>query len=678
MPFFLPWKGFCFIDDCIESTTKSHQRAVMKKSDVIQPDVLGTRKGTAFTTKPLTNNDEMHQENNRTLIRKLAEKSNVAAENKILKAELAKLEFQLALSNNKNRQLENEKDEWASASSQSAMDSRILTLEQENLRLMEKELKSSRVNIEAKDRLLELISFLSSDNTAADSIDKVLETNLTEFEDKNTQVLRLLAESKMEISKPAVIQQASSDFGNPTPPINVSYQPNDEILFDELHHSTFDSMDDLFATPPAASSSFIDTNEEDDDIEYQFLVFNNSPRSVHGEDIIRQLELMVGAVENYTMFADQNGNNSGIMGVNFVDPPDARRAHKIFDGMFFEGHNQKVEVRFSVNGKQSYQKEEDSVPVTDFEADWIKAINASPPIDYATTVSESYQKEEDSVPVTDFEADWIKAINASPTIDYATTVSEDLSTMSSQQNSCFPIAEPLPGKKRTFEDVVGRAIPPSISYYIKLLPSATTSSNRSAATQPTNASEIQSVTNGRSLSVSPTYGRPVSSSRPGCSASKIPVRVSNGPFAAETEPNETKNMGFKSKIPIRVKTMNRTFPQTEDSISKDVSSESRPSVKTVLPPANVVASKIPVRVATSKPIVSDNKPNVTSELQQSLADNKLKPKIPVRPTRSSAERQAFNKVSHLQNSDGSSCGLACYCRISPPSIGSSRGRNVVK
>jgi hypothetical protein len=85
-----------------------------------------------------------------------------------------------------------------------------------------------------------------------------------------------------------------------------------------------------------------------------------------------------------------------------------------------------------------------------------------------------------------------------------------------------------------------------------------------------------------------------------------------------------------------------------------------------------------VRVATSKPIVSDNKPNVTSELQQSLADNKLKPKIPVRPTRSSAERQAFNKVSHLQNSDGSSCGLACYCRISPPSIGSSRGRNVVK
>jgi hypothetical protein len=80
-----------------------------------------------------------------------------------------------------------------------------------------------------------------------------------------------------------------------------------------------------------------------------------------------------------------------------------------------------------------------------------------------------------------------------------------------------------------------------------------------------------------------------------------------------------------------------------------------------------------VRVATSKKIVSDNRPNVTSELQQSLADNKLKSKIPVRSTRSSAERQAFNKVVNLQKSNGSSCGLACNCRISPPSIGSSRG-----
>ncbi|EFX87861.1 hypothetical protein DAPPUDRAFT_234314 [Daphnia pulex] len=599
LPYFLYWMG-CFIDDCIESTTKSHQRAVVKSKSIIQP---GTRKGNAFTTKPLTNNDNIHQENNRTLIRKLAENSNVAAENKILKAELAKLEFELALSNNKNRQFENEKDEWVS--SQTAMETKILTLEQENLRLIEKESESSRV-IEAKDRLLESISFLSSDNTAADSIDQVLENNLTGFEDKNTEVLRLLAESKMETSKPSVIQQASSDYGNPTAPINVSYKPNDEILVDELHHRTSDSMDDV-ASPPAASSSFTDTNEEDDDIEYQFLMLFNLPRSVRGEDIVRQFEVMVGAVENYTMFADRSGNYSGIIGLNFVYPPDARRAYKIFDGMFFEGHNQKVEVRYIVNGKRSYQKEEDSVPVTEFEADWIKAINASPPIDYATTVS------------------------------------EDLSTTSSQQNSCFPIAEPLPGKKRAFEDVVGRAIPPSVR---KLLPSATSSNRSAAAEQPTNASEIKSVTNGRSLSVSRTYGRPVSSSRLGCSSSKIPVRVSNGPFAAETEPNETKNT------------------------STDVSSESRPSVKTVLPPANVAASKIPVRVANSKQIV-------TSELQQSLADNKLKSRIPVRSTRSSAERQAFNKVVHLQKSDGSSCGLACNCRSSP-SIGSRRGRNVVK
>ena len=452
---------------CIEST-KSHQRAVVKSKSVIQPDVLGTRKGTAFTTRPTRpsmTKDNIYEENNRTLIRKLAENRNVAADNKILKVQVAKLEFELALANNKIRQLENQQDEWAASRREMGAKQRIP--EQANLRLVGKKSKSSRVIEANKDRLLEVISFLSSDKTATDSIDNVLENNLTGFEDKNTEILRLLAESKMEISKPSVIQQASSDFGNP--------------------------------------------------------------------------------------------------------PVETTR-------------------------------------------------------------------------------------------------------MTFQQNSCFPIAEPLPGKKRTFEDVAGRAIPPSVR---KLLPPAT-SSNRSAAEQPTNASEIQSVTNGRSLSVSPTYGRPVSSSRLGCSASKIPVRVSNGPFAAETEPNEMKNMGFKSKIPIRVKTMNHTFPQREDSISKDVSSESRPSVKTVLPSANVVASKIPVRVATSKKIVSDNKPNVTSELQQSLADNKLKSKIPVRSTRSSAERQAFNKVVNLQKSNGSSCGLACNCRISPPSIGSSRGRNFVK
>jgi hypothetical protein len=362
MPIFLPWMGFCFIDVCIESTTKSHQRAVMKKS-VIQPDVLGTRKGTAFTTRPTRpsmTKDNIYQENNRTLIRKLAENSNVAAENKILKAELAKLEFELALSNNKNRQLENEKDEWASASSQSAMETRILALEQENLRLIEKESESSRV-IEAKDRLLELISFLSSDNTPADSIDKVLEKNLTGFEDKkNTEVLRRLAESKMEISEPAMIH-ASTDFGNPSAPINISCKSTNEILIDELHRPTSDLVDDV-ASPTAASSSFIDTNKE---TVVEYLIISNLPPSVLGADIVDDFQLMIGSVKHYTTFTDENSQYLGTMAVEFVNPPDARRAYKTYDGMLFEGQNKlwyKAEVVHYVKRQRSSQTEEESVP----------------------------------------------------------------------------------------------------------------------------------------------------------------------------------------------------------------------------------------------------------------------------------------------------------------------------
>ncbi|EFX61913.1 hypothetical protein DAPPUDRAFT_120776, partial [Daphnia pulex] len=157
---------------CIEST-KSHQRAVVKSKSIVQPDVLGTRKGTVFTTRPTRpsiTNDNIHLENNRTLIRKLAENSNVAADNKKLKVQVAKLEFQLALANSKIRQLENQQDEWAA--SRCAIGAKQRILEQANHRLVGKKSMSSRVIEANKDRLLEVISFLSSDNTATDSIDQ--------------------------------------------------------------------------------------------------------------------------------------------------------------------------------------------------------------------------------------------------------------------------------------------------------------------------------------------------------------------------------------------------------------------------------------------------------------------------------------------------------------------------
>ncbi|EFX72437.1 hypothetical protein DAPPUDRAFT_254376 [Daphnia pulex] len=352
---FLIWIVLSFVSHCTEITRPC--RAVdTKKSIRVEPDVLGTRKGTGFSTRPSSTNDNSFQENNKNLIKKLAEKSNVAVENQNLKLEVAKLQFELALSKSKNRYLENQQDELLAASSKSAMEARILILEQENLRLIEKESKS-RGLIEAKDRLLEVISFLSSDKTTADSIDKVLENNLTVFEDKNTEVLRLLAESKMEISKPVI--QAS---GKPSAPINVSCKSTNETLIDELQHQpTSDSVDDV-ASPTAASSSFFDTNEE---TVVEYLIISNLPPSVPCADIVDDFQLMIGSVKHYTTFTDENSQYLGSMAVEFVNPSDARRAYKTYDGMKFEGQNKlwyKAEVVYYVKRQRSYQTEEESVP----------------------------------------------------------------------------------------------------------------------------------------------------------------------------------------------------------------------------------------------------------------------------------------------------------------------------
>jgi hypothetical protein len=71
------WIGLCFVSHCTE-LTRSQTVVDTKKSIRVEPDVLGSRKGTAITTRPsITNNNDSYQENNNNLIKKLAEKSNV-------------------------------------------------------------------------------------------------------------------------------------------------------------------------------------------------------------------------------------------------------------------------------------------------------------------------------------------------------------------------------------------------------------------------------------------------------------------------------------------------------------------------------------------------------------------------------------------------------------------------
>ncbi len=368
------WIGFSFVSHCTE-ITRSRTVVNTKKSIRVESEVLFTRRRTVSNTRQSTTSDDSYN----TLIKKLSEKSTVAIENQNLKVEVAKLEFKLALSDSKIRKLKNTRDELAA--SNSAMKSRLLILEQENLRLTNKETKLRR-SIEDQDQLLDVISWLTSGDTD-DRIAKLSENNLTGLEEQNQAVLRLLAASKHETFKKVSSNvgcdesiQASNDFANSPATVEVS-QSTDETLADELHQPTSDSNTGLksFANdtptkglwwtsanarmknqkrqlkvpgedfppfvpeiivvnnvlpPPAASPSFID-NRKVADVEY--LLLSNLPPSVHGADIVEHFELMIGDVEQYTMFADENGTYSGTLAVVFVHPPDARRAYKTYDGL---------------------------------------------------------------------------------------------------------------------------------------------------------------------------------------------------------------------------------------------------------------------------------------------------------------------------------------------------------
>lgn len=425
---FFIWIGFSFISHCIENT-RLRQRAVVKKNIRVEPDVLGTRKGTVSNTRQSTTSADSYN----SLIKKLAEKGNVAVENQDLKIQVTKLQIELALSDSKIRKLKNAQNELAA--SRCSMEARLLTLERENLTLINKESKLRQI-IEDKDRLLDVVSLLSSDNTP-DCIGNLFDNNLIGLDEKNKEVRRLLAESKKAKPMSSDVECGSKE---PIPAtvddVEVSITSTDETLVEELYQSTPDSDNgvkgltdysppkglwwtsantrrtnqkrqlqmpgadfppfvpevivmDRVLPPPTKSPAFVD-NRKMPDVEY--LLLTNLPPSVHGADIVEHFELMVGDVEQYTMFADENGHYSGSMGVVFVHPPDTRRAYKTYDGMLFEGHNQlwyKVEVAYFTNGQRSYQKEKDSATAaTDgvFVADW---INASTVIAYATSVSET-------------------------------------------------------------------------------------------------------------------------------------------------------------------------------------------------------------------------------------------------------------------------------------------------
>ncbi|EFX77434.1 hypothetical protein DAPPUDRAFT_247492 [Daphnia pulex] len=326
----------------------------------VKPDDLGTRKGTLNTTRQSTvSNHNNYQENNNNLIKKLAEKSNVAAENKILKVELAKLQFELALSENNNRKLEKALDELA-ASNKSAMEAQILFLEEENIRLIDNQSKSKRI-IEHKDRVLEAISLLSSADNIGDEMNNLCDKNLIGTDEKKTEVLRLLAERTEktitqvtpDVGCEEPDMQPSNDLAICAAPIEVSAaESTDETLVDELCQSTPDS-DTCTNLKPS-------TEEE-----VQYLLLSNLPPSVHGAEILARLQLMIGQVKQYTMFVDDKGQYTGTMAVAFVHPSDARRAYKTCDGMMFEGEMKlryKVEVAYYINGQRFYQKEKEPVP----------------------------------------------------------------------------------------------------------------------------------------------------------------------------------------------------------------------------------------------------------------------------------------------------------------------------
>jgi hypothetical protein len=369
------WIGLCFVSHCTE-LTRSQTVVDTKKSIRVEPDVLGTRKGTAITTRPSITSNNSYQENNNNLIKKLAEKSNVAAENKILKVELAKLKFELALSENNNRKLEKALDaklDELAASNKSAMEARILFLEEENMRLIDNQTKSKLI-IEHKDRVLEAISLLSSGDTG-DEMDNLCDNNLIGTDEKKTEFLRLLAERTEktitqvtpDVGCEEPNMQPSNDLAICAAPIEVSAaESTDETLVDELCQSTPDSDT---STDPKPS-----TEEE-----VQYLLLSNLPPSVHGAEILNRLQLMIGQVKQYTMFVDDKGKYTGTMAVAFVHPSAVRRAYQTCDGMFFEGELQlwhQAEVAYYINGQRFYQEEEEppapvevSQPIDETSAD---------------------------------------------------------------------------------------------------------------------------------------------------------------------------------------------------------------------------------------------------------------------------------------------------------------------
>ena len=325
--------------------------------------------------------------------------------------EVAKLEFKLALSKSKIRKLKNEQAELAD--SKTAMETRLSILEEENLRLIEQETKSRRV-IEHKDRLLEVISLLSSVNTG-NSIDKVFENNLIGLDEKNKEVLGLLTntsktetqvipDARCETTPVEEIDQPNPDLGyngllaDYTHPKGLWWSPAKTVMADKKQQLRMPGEDfppfvpeviimDRYLQPP-----FVD-NGKVGDIEH--IILMNLPPSVNGADIVEDFELQIGAVARWTMFTDENGHYSGTMEVVFVHPPDARRAYKTYDGMLFGLPDQpqyKAEVAYFINGQWIngfYQKEQDPIrPVMNgvFVTNW---INQSRAINYASTISQA-------------------------------------------------------------------------------------------------------------------------------------------------------------------------------------------------------------------------------------------------------------------------------------------------
>jgi hypothetical protein len=173
---------------------------------------------------------------------------------------------------------------------------------------------------------------------------------------------------------------------SPTP-VEVS-QPTDVTSADEHDQQTAstDSVDDVIS-PPVAWPSFVENEKAAD----EYILLSNLPPSVNVADIVERLQLIIGEVAHYTMFADETGQYAESMAVVFVHPSDARRAYKTCDGSLYFLVNinlwHKVEVAYYINGQRSYQKEEELVPTATDGVCVADLINASPTIDHVPEIN---------------------------------------------------------------------------------------------------------------------------------------------------------------------------------------------------------------------------------------------------------------------------------------------------